>query len=195
MAINCNATLSNVKQWTIFQVNPQTGLDQEQIQLITNPTINYAELVIQPQTLVIGLYRFVFTLSLTLSTPVSSQIDTFVKISQSVLVISALSLSQPMYGGSVEITRGSNQTIQFNPFTSSYDIDKQVVITSLTFKYSCQIIDSGVPRGYPQVNDETNQTIYLDDFKANASLTKWLECFNTTGYYLISNNIFLNSQI
>jgi hypothetical protein len=35
----------------------------------------------------------------------------------------------------------------------------------------------------------------LDDFKANASLTKWLECFNTTGDYWISNTTFLNTQI
>jgi hypothetical protein len=188
MTINCNATLSNVKQWAIFQVNTQTGLDQVQIQLNTNPTINYAELVIQPQTLLVGLYRFVFTFSLTLSTPVSSQIDTYIKIVQSGLVISALSLSQPMFGGSIEITRGSNQTIQFNPFTNSYDIDKKAVITSLKFRYSCQIIDSGVPRGYPQVNDATNQTIFLDDFKANASLIKWLECFNTTGIYCFFNS-------
>jgi hypothetical protein len=183
MTINCNATLFNLKQWTMFEVISAQTYSEQQITLSTNPTVNYAELVIQPQTLLVGLYRFVFTLSLTLSTPVSSQIDTYVQIAQSGLVISALSLSQPMYGGSIEITRGSNQTIVFNPFTFSYDIDRQAVMTSLAFKYACQVIDANVPRGYPQVIG-SNKTVYLDEFKSNASLAKLLECFNTTGNIL-----------
>ena len=49
-----------------------------------------------------------------------------------------------MYGGTVEITRGSNQTIQFNPYLFSYDIDGVAVITNLKFDYSCQIVNQAM---------------------------------------------------
>ena len=55
------------------------------------------------------------------------------------------------------------------------------IITSLTFKYACQIIDSNVPQGYPQIPG-TFDVIYLDDFKINTSLSSLESCFNTTGF-------------
>ena len=117
-------------------LNQMTGLNERQIFLKNNPTLNYAELVLQPQTLNYGLYKIVYTLKLSGSnlTTFQSQIDTFIQIIPSGLVISALRSSQPMYGGTVEITRGFDQQIQFNPFLHSYDIDSVAVVTSLTFK-------------------------------------------------------------
>jgi hypothetical protein len=85
-----------------------------------------------------------------------------------------------MYGGTIEITRGQNQTIQFNPYLFTYDIDNEAVITSLTFKYACQLIDANIPKGYP-LQPVTNKTIYLDDFKSNLSLSQLNSCFNSTG--------------
>jgi hypothetical protein len=105
------------------------------------------------------------------------QIDTFVQIIPSGLVLSTLRLSQPMYGGRIEITRGLNQKIEFNPFLFTYDIDALAVITSLTFKYACQIIDSNIPSGYPQLPGN-NQMVYLDDIKQNSSLKNLDRCFN-----------------
>jgi hypothetical protein len=55
--------LANLNEWSIFMVNNMTGLDEKQIYLKTNPTLTYAELVVQPQTLSYGLYRIVFTAS------------------------------------------------------------------------------------------------------------------------------------
>ena len=190
--INCNATLSNQKQWLIYSVDESTGLDLQQITISSqnNPTLNYAEFVIQPQTFSYGLYRFVFKATMTnvvssKSIEISTQIDTYVKIIPSGLVLSTLSLSKPMYGGTIEIERGWNQTIQFNPFLYTYDIDSVCVITSLSFKYACQIIDSNVEQGYPHKSG-TNQTIYLDEFKFNSGLSQLLKCFDS-----ISNFIFL----
>jgi hypothetical protein len=125
-------------------VNNITGIDEKQIYLYTNPTLAYAELVLQPQTLSYGLYRIVFTATQIFSNStekLSKSIDTFIEIIPSGLVISSLKLSQPMYGGTVEITRGSNQSIQFNPYLFSYDIDEVAVITELKFEYSCQIVN------------------------------------------------------
>ena len=182
--INCNTSLSNQKKWLIYKVDEITGQDLEQItqSFKNNPTIDYAEFVIQPQTLTYGLYRFVFTSSM--NDMASSQIDTFVKIIPSGLVLSTLSLSQPMYGGKIEITRGWNQTIKFNPFLNTYDIDSVAVITSLSFKYSCQIIDSNVEQGYPQM-PVTNKTIYLNEFKSNQNLISFLKCFKSLGKIMI----------
>jgi len=139
--------MTNLKEWSIFMVNNMTGIDEKQIYLNTNPTLAYAELVLQPQTLSYGLYRIVFTASQTLfnsTNKLSNSIDTFIEIIPSGLVISSLKLSKPLYGGTIEITRGSNQSIQFNPYLFTYDIDGVAVITKLKFEYSCQIVNQAI---------------------------------------------------
>jgi hypothetical protein len=174
--INSSSSLSNQKEWTIYQViNP----NEEQIFITNNPTINYADLVLQPQTLSYGLYRIVFTVKM-IDTNCSSSAITFIQIIPSGLVLSTLKLSQPIFGGTIEITRGQNQQIQFDPFLFTYDIDNVAVITSLTFKYSCQLIESNIPQGYP-LQTGSNETIYLDILKSNLSLSQLNTCFNSTG--------------
>jgi hypothetical protein len=142
--INCADSLANLKEWSIFMVNNMTGQDEIKINLYTNPTLVYAELVLQPQTLSYGLYRIVFTATTVFynsTNKLSNSINTFIEIIPSGLVISSLKLSKPMYGGTIEITRGSNQSIPFNPYLFTYDIDGVAVITGLKFEYSCQIVN------------------------------------------------------
>jgi hypothetical protein len=51
--IKCNE-FSNQKEWTIFKgIYP----NEQQIFINNNPTMNYADLVLQPQTLSYGVYR------------------------------------------------------------------------------------------------------------------------------------------
>jgi hypothetical protein len=57
-----------------------------------------------------------------------------------------------MYGGTIEITRGSNQAIQFNPYLFTYDIDGEAVITSLKFEYSCQIVNQSIINATARAN-------------------------------------------
>ena len=81
--INCLNSLGNLKEWSLFMANNVTGKDEKQIILKTNPTLAYAELVLQPQTLSYGLYRIVFTattIGLNLTNKLSSSIDTFIAI-------------------------------------------------------------------------------------------------------------------
>jgi hypothetical protein len=180
--LDCLASLVNVKQWTIFKLNELSGLIEQQIQIKNNPTLNYAELVLQPQTLTYGLYRLVYNVTMNYKENGSlftSSADTYINVIPSGLLISSLKMSQPMFGGTIQITRGLNQKIEFDPFLFTYDIDSVAVITSLTFKYSCQIIDSNIPSGYPQI-PETEQTVYLDDIKQNSSLNSFSTCFNST---------------
>ena len=181
--IKCDAFLANAKKWLIYEINEQNGLDMNQIDLVNNPTINYAQLVIQPQTLNYGLYRFVYNVTMTYrinSTIFSNQVYTCVRIEPSGLILSALSLSQGIYGGTIEISRGQQQPIAFNPYFNSYDIDSLLVITTLEFKYSCQIIDSCVESGFPQLPG-TNATIFMNEMKMNSSLEIYDKCFNSSG--------------
>jgi hypothetical protein len=182
-SISCNSVLSNQKKWLIYEINEQTGLDINQKELLNNPSINYAQLVIQSKTLSYGLYRFVYTVTMTLNgnnSVYSSQVSTYVKIEPSGLILSTLSLSQGIYGGTIEISRGQQQPITFNPYLNSYDIDSLLVITTLNFKYSCQLIDSNVESGFPQLPG-TNTTIFMDEIKMNASLQNYEKCFNSKG--------------
>ena len=183
--MNCLYSLANQKHWTIFQIDELNATILQQITIIDNPTVNYAELVLQPQTLSYGLYKVVYTVTMTNMSFTSSYV-TFIQINPSGLVLSSLKSSQPMYGGTIQITREEFQTIQFDPYLFTYDIDNLAVITSLSFKYACQIIQSNIPQGYPKITG-TNQTIYLDDLKYNSSLIYFNACFNSTSNKDINN--------
>lgn len=177
--LNCLESLSNIKQWSIFRLNELTGQNEKEIFIKNNPTFNYANLVLQPQTLYYGLYRVVLRvkiLNASSSLIFKSDVETFIRIIPSGLVLSTLRQSQPMFGGTIEITRGLHQPIEFDPFFFTFDIDSIAVITSLSFKYSCRII----PQVYPQMPG-TSQPIYLDIIKQNSSLKALDICFNTIG--------------
>ena len=176
--INCSTSLNNRKEWKIYKINDLSGQMEMEVLLETNPTLFYAELVLQPQTLSYGVYLCIFSVTM-LDSNLTSSAQSYIKIIPSGLVLSSLKASRPMYGGILEISRGQNQTIQFDPFLFTYDIDGDAIITSLVFKYTCQIIDSNLAHGYPQW-PSTNQTIYLDDLKFNSSLSQFNTCFNST---------------
>ena len=179
------------KQWNLYKiVKPLTNNqnDQEQSILIkNNPTLTNQDLVLQPQTLDYGLYCIYF--SVTFKSNIFNKnnnmstlsIDTYLSIIPSGLVLSTLKLSQPMYGGTIEITRGINQTIDFDPFLFTYDIDSKAVISTLSFKYSCQIVNDQVDT-IGKFND--SNMIYLDEIKQQKSGTPIpTPCFNLTGEF------------
>jgi hypothetical protein len=179
--ILCNITLSNQKKWLIYSVNEQTGQDLSQF-VYNDQSTSTSTLIVQPNTLPYGIYRIVYTVR---KDCLYNEIDTFIKIQPSGLMLSTLSQRQGMYGGLIEITRGSSQEIKFNPFLNTIDLDSVAVITSLTFKYMCQVIDSNIERGYP-INPSTNQVINLDEFKYNTAINQsLLECFNSTGLNIL----------
>ncbi len=150
--LSCVNSLANLKEWSIFMVNNMTGLDEKRIYLNTNPTLAHAELVLQPQTLSYGLYRIVFTAT-QIFEKIPNSIHKFIEIIPSGLIrVSSLKLSRPMYGDTIEISRGSSQSIQFDPYLFSYDIDGVAVITSLKFEYSCQIVNQSIINATARVN-------------------------------------------
>lgn len=172
---------THLKQWTLYRVNEMAGLDEQKIILKNNPTLNYAELILQPKTLEYGLYRIVITIVTKLNeSSFSISNDTFIQITPSGLVLSTLKQSQPMFGSAIEISRGLNQTIEFDPFLFTYDIDMLAVITSLTFKYTCQKVVSNIPQGFPKI-PATKDIVHLNEIKMNSSLMIIEKCFSSIG--------------
>ena len=142
LTLSCGNNLNNVKQWTIYQINPKTGDLLNQIHMLDNPTFQYSELVIQPGILSYGLYQFTYNVTMEGSI-FSSQVEHYIKIVPSGIVVFS------MKGGIAEITRGLSQTIVLNPLKYSYDVDKITTPDKLIFKYYCQSVDNGIPNGYP----------------------------------------------
>jgi hypothetical protein len=177
--IKCASTLSNEKQWLIYKLNEVTGNVESRIDLINNPTLNYADLVIQPKSLEYGVYKIVYKVIMS-NTSFYEQVETFLKIEPSGLVLSSLRLMRPMYGGVIEITRGLNQTISFDPYLFTQDLDQVAVISGLKFKYSCQLVDSNVVQSGGGGSEYAQ--IYLSDLKLNASLKPFDKCFNSLGF-------------
>ena len=174
--LRCNSTLSNEKIWEIYKLDENTGAEEKIIPIESNPTKNYADLVLKANTLEYGLYRLVYSVKMLCIQTLTAQVDTYLRIIPTGLVLSSLRLAQPMYGGSIEITLGLNQTVVFDPILHSFDIDLLADITRLAFKYTCQIVDSNSPQGYPQAS---NETFYLDDLK---SISRQF-CFSSTSIF------------
>lgn len=149
--MRCRLNSVNVKEWLVFRVDSASS-NQSRLHLNSdvNPSVNFASLVLPTNTLEYGLYRFVFKVSVANFESISCQIDTYVRVVPSGLVISALGVKSygTHGGGTIEITRGVNQDIQFNPFINSYDLDSVVTMTSLKFNYLYQIIKNGIQQGY-----------------------------------------------
>ena len=171
-----NHTLSIEKiQWTIFKLESKNGQETE-VQIKNNPTLNYLELVLQPQTLDFSMYHIYFSVTFKCDSNLTTlKNDTYLRVNASGLVLSTLKLNQPMYGGTIEITRGLNQTIDFDPFIFTYDIDAKAIITQLSFKYTCQVVIDGV-----SLLINNSNFVYLDEVARNKSLSS-SACFSSTG--------------
>jgi hypothetical protein len=189
--INCNMSLKNIKQWSVFRMNETTGtpISMLNINQYEYPelflTMYYADLVVRPNNLGYGLYKFVLTVTIldTNNMFFSSQIDTFIRIVPSGLIISALSSSIMTGGGTIIITRGFTQEIDFNPILNSYDLDSLATIVNLNFKYYCQIIDAGIERGYPEIYLNRKIDLYKTMLEPDlpSSTTSNKTCFKTQG--------------
>jgi hypothetical protein len=183
--ISCLITLDNKKEWLIYKINEATGLVTEKLTFPSNPTIYYAELVLPSRALDYGTYKFVYKLSMldTNNLVFENEAFTYVKIVQTGLIISAINLNQLSQGGTIEINRGTNQIIEFNPALNSYDLDNTLIMTSLKYKFYCQIIDSGIQRGYPQAN--LNENVDLKTYKLNPSTKININqtCLESTGSF------------
>lgn len=195
--INCNQSSTNYKEWFIFKMEKSTGNILNIINLINNPTINYAELVIQPNTLEYGLYKFVYKVTMQFDLSFTSQVETYIEIVPSGIIVAAL--NGQTGGGTYEITRGMNQSIELNPVMFSFDLDSIVNIGSLKFKYYCQIIENGIEKGFPMLSYDLKADLFTikskynsDNFIKSLFINNSQSCFDSPGLYLFSNSLATN---
>ncbi|RNA30190.1 polycystin-1-like isoform X2 [Brachionus plicatilis] len=148
--LRCNLTLSNERGWQLYLVNQANGEHISQIDLSGNPTEKNAEIVIRPNTLSYGLYKFVYFTRMTGSNLMGrnfeSRIDTYVRVVPTGIVVWGLK------GGVAERRLGIEQELEFTPTAFSFDQDSLVSILSLKFKFFCTVVDSGIVRPYPSRN-------------------------------------------
>lgn len=72
--LNCSSGLANTKQWYVYALNKATGNQVSQVSLSSNPTSNYAELVIQPNTLGYSVYKAVYQVTMSYNSIYTDQV-------------------------------------------------------------------------------------------------------------------------
>ncbi|RNA25491.1 polycystin-1-like isoform X2, partial [Brachionus plicatilis] len=147
--VNCSTNSRNVKEWQIYTVDKKSGSIGQLVYLADNPTVNYAELVIQPNTLALGLYKIIYRVSMLFNSVYTSQSETFIEIVPSGIVIS--SLVGQFGDGIYEIARGINQPIVLNPVMYSVDLDGKARMSSLRFIYFCKVIENEIELDYARL--------------------------------------------
>jgi hypothetical protein len=114
------------------KVNEKTNQILRTVDLSNNPTIYYADLVIDPGVLENGLYKFVYEVNMT-SSNAKCKSDTYTKIIPSGIVVFGLK------NGIGETSIGKAQSLKLEPAINSYDIDKIAKISQLDFRFYCQV--------------------------------------------------------
>jgi hypothetical protein len=169
--------------------------------LYNNPTVNYAELVVEPNSLPIGVYKVVYNVKIELSVKVAwrssigniytSELDTYVQIVRSGIVVS--SLPNTIGGGTVSITRGTKQSIVLSPALYSYDLDGLISMSSVKFNFYCQVIDDGIEHEYPMRFENVKADLYslkLDQ-SLNFPMSSNKTCFDSNGRFHLSLSFIL----
>jgi hypothetical protein len=192
--LNCELTLANKKEWLIYLVNSSDGSILSQVNLATNPTIAFAELVIQPNSLNFGLYKFVYRVTMldgVYNNLYSSEVATFIKIKPAGIIVS--SLANSVGGGTLETNLGLSQSLVLNPVSYSYDLDGIVRANSLNFKFYCQVIEKGIEKGYAKLGYNTNIDLYTfkyDNKNLPVGMSSNFTCFDSSSNFFIFYFIF-----
>ena len=187
--LRCNLTLSNEKKWQLFLVNEVNGRHISQIDLSNNPTVKNSEIVIRPNTLRYGLYKFVFVVRMVgsnlLGRRFESSIDTYLRVVPTGIVVWGLK------GGAAERRLGMNQQLKFSPVEFSFDQDALVSISSLKFKFYCTVVDSGIARPYPPKNSREKLDLFSlkNGSYPMSSNTTCFDDFNGYEFDLSANSI------
>jgi hypothetical protein len=172
---SCNLTKATQYEWFLIQLNSNLN---DSLVIINNPTIYSSTLVLQSNTLDYGIYKFKFTVKITMTNDGSvftNDISTYVQVIPTGLVVYALQ------NGIQSILIGSNQTLIFNPVLYSFDMDNFVSPQLLEFKFFCQKVNSSAI-----MENIENSQIDLYQYKMNNSVMEMfsnLTCFDSNGIY------------
>ena len=184
--LNCVFTLANKKEWLIFLVNSSDGSILSQVNLATNPTTSFAELVIQPNSLNFGLYKFVYKVTMldgVYNNLYASEVATYIRIKPAGIIVS--SIANSIGGGTLETNLGLSQSLVLNPVSYSYDLDGIVKASSLSFKFYCQVIENGIEKGYAKMGFNSNIDLYSFKYNNNlpVSMSNNFTCFDSSSKF------------
>lgn len=182
--INCQKSLKNLKNWFVYLVNISDGSVIKQVDISKNPTVNNAELVIPPNSLEYGTFKFVYKVAMTDGVnnleAFQTEIDHYIKIVESGIIVQAFE------NGISIIKRGTGQTIVLDPVLYSYDLDATYPMKSLKFKFYCSVVENGIVIKKPYT--ALNNKIDLLSMKTNPSLfNSNISCFEYTSSYHFDN--------
>lgn len=169
--------MKNLKKWYIYGINESDGNILKDINISNNPTVNSAELVIQPNSLEYGLYKFVYKIKMLDGLEdFQKEIYHYIKIVPSGIVVRTLA------NGMFSISRGLEQSISLNPLLYSYDLDEVILMDKLKFNFYCSVVQSGILVKQPFVG--FNRKIDLLSLKNEPYLfSNEISCFNSTNSY------------
>ena len=126
---------------------------------------NLSELTIDANTLAYGFYMATHTYTFTIYNlsnyaveEHTSVANAYIQVVPTGLVIRSLS------SGVQGISIGTSQSLSLEPAKHSYDPDKLVSPSTLTFRYFYRVIDNGVVGNYSELNS-SNQNTNSSDYK------------------------------
>lgn len=173
--INCRLSLRNVRQWNLFLIRESNGDVIRQINIASNPTSSFSELVIPAKSLTYGLYRFVYKIEM-----VGNEIDLrdfLVEMDNYVKIVPSGIVVQVFPGGMTKVRRGIDQSIILDPTFYSYDLDSVYPIKNLKFNYYCSIFENGLLVKSPQIS--LDYSLDLSSIKSDFSLYSNYSCFDS----------------
>ena len=187
--VNEKSSLRNEKIWRVFAVDRSTGLVLYEVDLGTNPSKYYAELVLEPNTLSYGLFKLVFGVKLAgMSTAIES--FTYLEIVPTGLALSAFKNAVN------EITFGLNQTIQLKPVLYSIDLDSLADMSKLRFYFYCRTVDSAnLLNPFPTSSGALVDLFSIKSGAISYALSNINSCFDSASqFYFDSDNNTLNIE-
>ena len=176
--LNCSVTLKNSKQWSIFEINPNNGSTIRLINVTNIISLFSSEIYIPSNFFSYGTYKFIYEVCMEGDDASSFKetIDTYIRIVPTGMVIFAFS------GGIKEITIGIGQSVDLNPGRYSYDLDRILTGTDLSYKFYCRVLIDEVPQMFP--SDYSGSYIDLWKIKNENLSTEIIQtklCFVNSG--------------
>ena len=155
--LSCDSTLQNTKQWSLYQINPVTGVVLKKMSLANVLSAFSAEIFIPSKYLSYGTYMFLYQVNMNGDAgPFVETVNTFVRIVPTGMAIF------PFSGGIKEITIATGQSIDLDPGKYSYDFDGIFTGTQLTYRFFCRIVANVLPQDFP--SDSYNNFLDLKQF-------------------------------